>query len=42
LILSPSVINIIIKSHCNNKTPLTNKLFGPFRFIKPRFQSINN
>jgi hypothetical protein len=41
LILSPSVVNFIVKSPCNNKTPtIKNKIFGPFRFVILRFLCI--
>jgi hypothetical protein len=39
LFSSPSVVNLIVKSPCNNKTPaIKNTIFCPFRFVKPRFQ----
>jgi len=32
---------MMVKSPCNNKTPAKkNKIFGPFRFVEPRFQCI--
>jgi hypothetical protein len=40
MILSPSVVNPIVKSPCNNKIPARkNKIFGPFKFVKPRVLS---
>jgi hypothetical protein len=42
LVSSPSVVDFMIKSPCNNKNlPIKNKIFGPFRFVKSRFQCIN-
>jgi hypothetical protein len=41
IISSPSVVNSIIRIPTNNKTPaINNKIFGPFRFVKPRFPCI--
>jgi hypothetical protein len=38
LISSSSVVNFIVKSPCNNKTPaIKNKFIDPFRFVIPRF-----
>jgi hypothetical protein len=38
MVLSPYVVDFIIKSPCNNKTPaIKKKIFSPFRFVKPRF-----
>jgi hypothetical protein len=38
LILSPSVVNYIVKSPCNNKIPaIKNKIFCPFRLVILRF-----
>jgi hypothetical protein len=42
LILSSSVVSSIIENLRNNKTlAIKNKIFVPFRFVKPRFQCIN-
>jgi hypothetical protein len=38
LISSPSVVDLIVKSPSNNKTPaIKNRIFVPFRFVIPRF-----
>ena len=42
LILSPSVVNFIVKRPSNNKIRvIKDKIFGPFRFVKPRFAFID-
>jgi hypothetical protein len=39
LILSLFIVNLIIKSPCNSKTPaIKNNISGPLRFVKLRFQ----
>jgi hypothetical protein len=41
LILSPSEVNFVIRKTAYNKTfAIRNKIFGHFRFVKPRFQCI--
>jgi hypothetical protein len=43
IILTPTLINFLVKKPCNNKIPaIKKKIFGPFRFVKPRFQRISN
>jgi hypothetical protein len=43
LISSPFVVNSIVKSTSNNKTPaIKHKIVCPFRFIKRRFPCITN
>jgi hypothetical protein len=38
LILSPSVVDFIVKKPCNDKIfALKNEIFGLFRFVEPRF-----
>jgi hypothetical protein len=42
-LLSPSVVNFIVKIFCYNKHPaIKNKIFGPFRLVKARFQCMLN